>query len=637
MRRALLTAVSAAALTFLLAREAGAQSSPGWSFGYVPTAAQWNAAFAAKQDYTGVVPLNITGGTMLGELTTSIATANGAGFNIPPTTVAPSSPNNGDIWTTSAGIFVQINGSTVQLASGTQTILGNNNIWSGTNQFNLATTLNGTTTVNATLTVNGTSTFTGFLLNNFNSASIPSTGSGVAISANQSSGNNETDFWNTGTGAIVSFLFKQVNGAGTFKNLVDLSLGTTTGGIVDIYGFTSGKITLQTGSAAAGTWNWNWPLTAGGAGQLLTSQGGTGAMTWSTAGAGTVTSAQINATAGVTATGTCTITVQGTCTIGSYSAPPGGRLTLLSGVPVMAALSNNGTAGAQTLYYAPYVGSTVPVYNGTSFISYQFTSGASDIVGQSLSLAGGSAWAKNTVFDVFDTLNGTALTLCTGPAWSTTNSRGTAGGIGLTIFDGIHTNTGTMTCRTGTGTTITVNANQGTYLGSIMTDTGVNGQITFTTGSIGSCGSASVQNVFNYNNRTVTTAVVQDNEASYTYTSSTIREHGACTSMIVKWLSGAAEDTASFGSQNDVTLVANAGAFVHFGSSLNSTIGFLILPTVIQNPVSSAGVASALAHSLIVAPQLGSSTVALLESGDGTNANTFNAGTNDVLQGMIRN
>lgn len=53
-----------------------------------------------------------TGGTLSGELTT-VASATGlAGFNLPPGS-APTSPNNGDLWTTSAGLFVQIGGSTI--------------------------------------------------------------------------------------------------------------------------------------------------------------------------------------------------------------------------------------------------------------------------------------------------------------------------------------------------------------------------------------------------------------------------------------------------------------------------------------------------------------------------------------------
>ncbi len=66
----------------------------------------------------------------------------------------------------------------------------------------------------------------------------------------------------------------------------DLKIGVSTSeaGQVDIFGSTSGDISLIP-QAAAGTYNWNWPTTAGTAGQVLTSQGGSStAMTWTTAG-----------------------------------------------------------------------------------------------------------------------------------------------------------------------------------------------------------------------------------------------------------------------------------------------------------------------------------------------------------------
>lgn len=56
------------ALLLLLASitTALAQSSPGLRFGDVPTAAQWNSYFAAKQDYLGFTPLS--GNSILGSL-----------------------------------------------------------------------------------------------------------------------------------------------------------------------------------------------------------------------------------------------------------------------------------------------------------------------------------------------------------------------------------------------------------------------------------------------------------------------------------------------------------------------------------------------------------------------------------------
>lgn len=101
-------------LWLLAAAPALAQSSPGWTFGYVPTVAQWNAAFAGKQDYLGAPPLLTTGGTMTGPLVTAASTAAAAGLNLQPG-AAPTVPNNGDLWTTSSSIFVRINGVTYDL------------------------------------------------------------------------------------------------------------------------------------------------------------------------------------------------------------------------------------------------------------------------------------------------------------------------------------------------------------------------------------------------------------------------------------------------------------------------------------------------------------------------------------------
>jgi hypothetical protein len=49
-------------------------------------------------------------------------------------------------------------------------------------------------------------------------------------------------------------------------------------------------------------------------------------------------------------------------------ASPGGRLTLTSGVPVMTA----DVAAATTIYYTPYAGNSIPIYNGTVFVPYAF-------------------------------------------------------------------------------------------------------------------------------------------------------------------------------------------------------------------------------------------------------------------------
>ena len=108
MKRILIGVLAYIALTLA----AHAQTAPGWTYGYVPTTAQWNQQWASKQDYLGAPPLLITGGTMTGPLITAVSAAANAGFNLPPGT-APTSPNNGDLWSTSSGFYGQVNGVTV--------------------------------------------------------------------------------------------------------------------------------------------------------------------------------------------------------------------------------------------------------------------------------------------------------------------------------------------------------------------------------------------------------------------------------------------------------------------------------------------------------------------------------------------
>lgn len=105
-------AILAVAMLWLATISAFAQSIPaGISQGAVWTPGQWQSAFASKQDVLGYVPVNKAGDTMVGPLVTTASGTGNAGFNVPPGT-APSSPNDGDLWTTALGLYVQIDGVT---------------------------------------------------------------------------------------------------------------------------------------------------------------------------------------------------------------------------------------------------------------------------------------------------------------------------------------------------------------------------------------------------------------------------------------------------------------------------------------------------------------------------------------------
>ncbi len=119
-----LKAAALAATMWLLPFAALAQTSPNWSFGYVPTTAEWNAVLAGKTDFTGSPAITAAGGTFTGKVNFLASSSGTAGMNCGAGT-APSSPINGDIWCTSTAMFVRINGSTVQLGGAGVTTVPN--------------------------------------------------------------------------------------------------------------------------------------------------------------------------------------------------------------------------------------------------------------------------------------------------------------------------------------------------------------------------------------------------------------------------------------------------------------------------------------------------------------------------------
>ncbi|HDA7274793.1 TPA: hypothetical protein O5T84_002923, partial [Staphylococcus aureus] len=148
--------------------------------------------------------------------------------------------------------------------------------------------------------------------------------------------------------------------------------------------------------------------------------------------------------------------------------PPQGRLTLTSATPVL----TSGVTAGTSLYYTPYVGNLVPIYNGASMVPTAFSE---------LTLSLVSSHAANTIYDVFVFSNSGVLTLVTGPAWTNSSAATGARGSGsstteLTRIGGMYVNAVAMSARNGS-TTYNVGANLATYLGSILID-GSAGQLT---------------------------------------------------------------------------------------------------------------------------------------------------------------
>jgi hypothetical protein len=293
--------------------------------------------------------------------------------------------------------------------------------------------------------------------------------------------------------------------------------------------------------------------------------------------AGTAASATIPASAAwdyvnnilyvCTTTGTDTTAVWTAVNASSAAAvvpAPQGYLTPVSNTPI---ITTDSTA-ATTIYYTPYIGVLVPLYNGSSFVPTSIVSELQYTLTSNL--------VANNIYDcyVFSLLG--VPTLGTGPSWSAGTSgsitagscaRGTgAGGAAISRVQGIWTNTASMTIRYGNGTTTTVvDANKATYVGSIFIDSS-NGQV--------SCyrtyGPSRKWGIWNAYNR-APVYLKAGPSSNWNYGNPTVREAGGLTTNIVTLFSGLAEDTCDVRIVESADFAGTSGAI---GIGYNSTTAF---------------------------------------------------------------
>ncbi|CAN5128979.1 hypothetical protein BH10PSE6_BH10PSE6_20850 [soil metagenome] len=206
-----------------------------------------------------------------------------------------------------------------------------------------------------------------------------------------------------------------------------------------------------------------------------------------------------------------------------------GRLTLVTGTPVM----SSAQLAKATIFYTPYVGNQIAVYNGTSFISNAFSELSNVTTNSAVGSAGPAAVVANSNYDLFVWLNGSTETLTRGPAWSSDISRGTGAGTSeLQRLNGIWTNKIAITNGPA--------ANRGTYVGTVRSDGAL--KINFTLGGVAAGGTASILGVWNAYNRVLVRGFVGDNTASWNYTTATWRAANNSNAMRVSFVSGLQED-----------------------------------------------------------------------------------------------
>lgn len=223
---------------------------------------------------------------------------------------------------------------------------------------------------------------------------------------------------------------------------------------------------------------------------------------------------------------------------------PQGRLTLTSGVPVIA----SDVTAATSVFYMPYTGAYIPIYDGTSLIPTVFTQ---------LTLTLNSNHVASTIYDCFVINDAGTVRLVTGPAWNTSTAAAGARGTGagttqLSYIAGILTNTVSMTARNG-ATTYTVAIGCGTYVGSLFMD-GTNGQIS----CLPAWGQSRKWGVWNAYNKVPILLQAGDSTASWVYNNTTARQsNGAAGNALTVFTGLAEEEIETTFVQNTYTNIAD--------------------------------------------------------------------------------
>ena len=279
-----------------------------------------------------------------------------------------------------------------------------------------------------------------------------------------------------------------------------------------------------------------------------------------------VTSTGVAVTGTLSATGGVQNLVTGICE---------GRLTLTSGTAVTTA----DVTGATTVYFTPYNGNRIALYDGTNWLTYSFTE-------RSLALG---TLTTLTPYDVYIYNNSGTLTL-EFLAWTNGTTRATA----LVLQDGVYVKTGATTRR---------------YLGTFYT--------TATTTTEDSAAKRYLWNNYNRVVRKMQSAL--ETTDSWTYSTATWRQANANTANQLNLFVGLVADSVSaFVSAENRAALANYTKYNAIG--LNSTTAFTALSTAHQGPANDTGNNTI---SIYAIPTLGINYLAWLENAEAGTTTTW--------------
>lgn len=324
-----------------------------------------------------------------------------------------------------------------------------------------------------------------------------------------------------------------------------------------------------------------------------------------------------NTSASTAAPADCTVS-QSAALLG-IAPTPKGRLTLTTATPVLTAT----VSAATTIYYTPYVGNLVPIYDGTNMVPTFFSELSNVSTDSSTGSAGPAVVGATKCNDLFVWSNSGTPTLTRGVDWTNQTTRGYT----LTRTNGILLNPSSITNGPA--------ASRGTFVGTACSNVGSTWDYIF--GASASGGTAARFAVGNAYNLVSTTTKVIDSGASYSYTINTTRQARGSAGNQIAYVIALAENGITATSNVDGSVAAALGGFWGVGFGLDTTSANTEGSTLTLNEVATAAARQALFLSANIIPTVGLHTLARTEIGDGANATTFNGNSTDFLSATVRN
>jgi hypothetical protein len=233
--------------------------------------------------------------------------------------------------------------------------------------------------------------------------------------------------------------------------------------------------------------------------------------------------------------------------------PPQGRMTLQTATPVMITTQSAKT----TIFYAPYVGNKVPIYDGTNMVMTTFAELSVVTTDTTKSPA---AIGASKVNDWFVWSDAGTIRVGHGPDWTSDTAR--SAGTALVMVNGILLNNASITNGPA--------AQRGTYVGT--TRSNGSAQLDWIYGAAAAGGTAGFFSVWNAYNRKPVASTVNNNTDSWTYNVGAWRQANASPGMQTTYVCGLVEEpiSALYGILISPTTTNNG----LIGIGVNSTTSF---------------------------------------------------------------